>query len=123
MTTVTEPTPAEVADILDKAADHIDCVGWHQGYLYDEDAAETGERLEDCPVCAMGAINGAVYGVPRYPAKERDLSVLGMHAEDALKRFLKVLHVPLWNDEANRKKAEVVAALRDTAAGLRAEAA
>lgn len=123
MTTIA-PTTAEVADVLDKAADHLDRVGLTKCYLYDEDQADTGTPRTDCRVCAAGAINFAVHGMPSYSVtqvsdEQRELEVV---AEEALAAHLGLgsTTVPQWNDAKGRQKRQVVKAFRDTAASLRA---
>lgn len=121
---MTTPTSAEVADILDKAADHLNRVGWMQGYLYDEVQAEEKAR-QDCPACAVGAINTVVYGTPSYPIYEQQIRDTAVAAETVLAEHLGlgILTIPQWNDDAERTAEQVVQAFRDTAASLRAEAA
>lgn len=128
MTTFTEPTAAEVADVLDKAIAHIEAVGWHQGYLYDEGQAEDGTPVNECMVCAVGAINTAVYGRPNGDpfATDGQVAVVVL-AEEALKRHLNRDDdywdsVPAWNDYVNMTRQDVVDEIRDTATELRAEA-
>jgi hypothetical protein len=118
VTTIETPTSIQAADTLDKAADHIDRVGHHKGYLYDEKQAK-GSALEDCRVCAVGSILAAAYGKPRFPAEEPEENVTDL-AIDAL--IVTVGGpVPPWNDDPKRQKRQVVKALRDTAARLRDE--
>ena len=52
----------DIPSVLDRAADHIDRVGWHQGTLYDNSELS----LANCPVCALGAINVALHGEPTF---------------------------------------------------------
>lgn len=128
MTTAIEPTAAELADVLDKAATVIETNGWHRGYLYDEDRYEEGTALRDCPVCALGAINAAVCGSPLLGITgEHDIYsaiALADAAANAVARHLNVAASPRevawWNDELHRKQDDVVQAFRDTAANLRA---
>lgn len=124
MSTATEPTPAAIADILDKAADHLARVGLTKGYLYDEaQADEENTARKDCRVCAAGAINVAVHGVPSYSVtqvtdEQRELEI---RAEEELGEYLGLdnITVPQWNDDKDRTADEVIAAFRETAAGLR----
>lgn len=122
MSTATEPTSAAIADVLDKAAAHIDAVGWTQQDLYDlEQAVREDVMASKCRVCAIGAINTAVYGGPLYPVHETGLQAVAIGAENALKEHLALDNstIPLWNDAPGREADEVTKALRDTAAGLR----
>ncbi|MGW1492614.1 DUF6197 family protein [Streptomyces sp. NPDC002402] len=127
MSTALEPSPAAIADILDKAADHIDAVGWHQSYLYDADQAEAGTPLPECRVCILGAINVAATGTPRYGAAYRagdePLPLMVNFAQDAVARHLGSpgFDSAVWNDMGERTQDEVTQALRD-AANARREA-
>ena len=118
----TELSKTAVADILDKAADVIDRNGHHQGYLYDEAKADDGLLLQACPVDAVGAINTAVFGKPRWPAEDHAGSPLAQAATLALEETVGK-PVPGWNDEPGRTSDEVITALWDTAERLRKEAA
>lgn len=119
--TTTYPAPAEIADVLDKAADHIDAVGWMQGRLYDDAQADAGTPVDQCRVCLIGAMYAALQdGNPRFgfitTASQRAAA-----AEGALEDHLDG-PVITWNDDPNRTKDEVTAALRTTAANLRSAA-
>jgi hypothetical protein len=117
VTTAQQPKTLHAADILDKAAKHLQRVGHFKGYLYDERQAK-GTALESCRVCAIGAILVAAYGKPRYPAEEPlvggvgDLAILALteHVDEP---------VPSWNDASERTVDEITAAMRDTAKTLR----
>jgi hypothetical protein len=111
-----------VADLLDKAADVIDRNGHHQGYLYDETKADDGLLLQACPVDAVGAINTAVFGKPRWPAEDHAGSPLAQAATLALEETVGK-PVPGWNDEPGRTSDEVITALWETAERLRKETA
>jgi hypothetical protein len=118
---LTEPTTAEVADVLDKAIAHMDRVGHFKGYLYDEEQADNGTPLKDCPVCAWGAINFAVHGEPR-PAAEGTPAAyaLAQAAGDAVRANLELKGLlSEWSDAKGRQKRQVTKAFRDTAARLR----
>lgn len=120
MTTTTTNADA-VADVLDKAADHLDRVGHHKGYLYDETQAEDGTPLEECRVCAAGAILAAAWGTPRYPDRDPEINL----SDAALHELEEAIQQPIasWNDEEERQQEQVTEALRGTATRLRAEAA
>jgi hypothetical protein len=117
MTTAQQSKTLQAADVLDKAADHLERVGHHKGYLYDERQAK-GAAIESCRVCAVGAILVAAHGKPRYPDDEplvggiSDLAILALtdHVDGP---------VPTWNDEPDRTADEVVTAMRQTAKTLR----
>lgn len=111
---MSRPLP-EFADILDKAADHIDTVGWHQGRLYDD--AYT--PLTACPVCAMGAINTALFGTPKFPLDMRRADCETYEVADLLRPRIGNAELAEWNDEEGRTQDEVTALMRETAAELR----
>jgi hypothetical protein len=108
-----------VADILDKAANHIDTVGWHQGELYDRYQAI--ESASECRVCMLGAINVALHGDPKFPIGRKIAGETDAHDVAAyIERRLAVDDdMATWNDAEGRTQAEVTAALRETAAELR----
>lgn len=120
--TITAPSKTAVADILDKAADVIDRNGHHQGYLYDEAKADDGLLLQCCPVDAVGAINVAVFGKPRWPTEDHDGSPLAQAAALALEETVGK-PVPGWNDETGRTSDDVITNLWETAERLRKETA
>ncbi|QCX81169.1 hypothetical protein C9F11_37930 [Streptomyces sp. YIM 121038] len=122
MTTETKPRNTDVADALDRAADHIERYGWAQGALYDGRQAE-GAPTSECRVCAIGAINTAVYGSPSYPAYDSPHHDLALLAERWLRVYLQLdtVTLPEWNDALGRTQEQVVQAMRDTAKRLREE--
>jgi hypothetical protein len=55
--------PAEIADVLDKAADEIQRRGFIKGDLYDEAAVEANTAtMATCRVCAVGALQYVTTG-------------------------------------------------------------
>ncbi|MGW2920320.1 DUF6197 family protein [Streptomyces angustmyceticus] len=105
----------DIPAVYERAADHIDRVGWIQGNLYDRAG---GMPFNLCRVCAVGAINIALNGSPRFPS-------YGIDAHDVVQPLREALgceEMADWNDAPGRTQAEVTAALRDTAAALRTEA-
>lgn len=116
------PVPSEIAAILDRAADHIDAVGWWRGELYDHRQAATRPLLQ-CSVCAIGAINVALHGEPTFKMRLAGEDVLDAHSVAAfVEQRLKVDdEIATWNDRPGRTQGEVTAALRETAAELRAQ--
>lgn len=112
-------TLPELADVLDKAADHIDTVGWWQGSLY-EDASRP---VTACPVCAMGAINMALYGTPQFPLQARRENYETYLVADLLRPRIGYSELADWNDVEGRTQAEVTALMRETATELRGGAA
>jgi hypothetical protein len=119
VTALTEPTTAEIADLLDKAAEVIDCNGHCKRDLYDHKQAASGTRPENCRVDVIGAINIAAHGVPVYTGK----SLLTWRAEDALLAHIGEAAIVTWNDARGHGKREAARLLRDTAANLRTGAA
>lgn len=121
---VTAPSAADIAAVLDLAADHLDSVGWLQGASYDADQAEVGRPLEECRVSAYGAIQTAVYGKPRCGRECTDEQVeLVLDAWEALSDHLGNGVVSHWNDAPERTAGDVKATLRAAAKGLRGESA
>lgn len=112
-------TRPELADVLDKAADHIDTVGWWQGSLYND----TYKPVTARPVCAMGAINMALYGTPQFPPLARRENYETYQVADLLKPRIGNSELSDWNDAEGRTQAEVTALMRETAAELRRGAA
>ncbi|MEE6264968.1 MULTISPECIES: DUF6197 family protein [Streptomyces] len=112
----------DIPAILDRAADHIDRVGWHQGSLYD--STQSDEAVIDCRVCAIGAINVALHSTPNFPdvQAEADAHDIAAAVEEFLGLSSEGADLPDWNDADGRTQAEVTAALRDTADSLRTEA-
>lgn len=117
-TATDSPSKAAIADILDKAADVIKTNGHHKGYLYDEAQARTGISLARCRIDAVGAINIAVFGAPRWPSEEHQGSHL---AQAAVLAVQEDTGTPLaaWNDGPDRTALDVWDAFRSTAARLR----
>lgn len=119
MTTLTEPTTTEVADLCDKAADIIDTNGHCKRDLYDHKQAAGGTKPAGCRVDIIGALNIAAHGTPIYTGK----SLLTWRAEDAILARIPEAAIVTWNDARGRGKREAAKLLRDTAASLRKAAA
>jgi hypothetical protein len=115
--TTTFPTPAAQADVLDKAADHLDAHGWFQGSMYDSKQLVEGTPLGECRTDILGALKAAVLGEPRWAGSVDDLAVVDL-ALVALHQRLGMDAVA-WNDVDGRTVEEVIAAMRETAASLR----
>ncbi|MET8113724.1 DUF6197 family protein [Streptomyces prasinus] len=115
MSDTNEMSPVKVAEILDAAAAHIDRVGWLQEDYYAADLPPT-----DCRVCAMGAINVAMFGHP-FPPEDSHAYAVTCDLGDLVLEHLGVLGLDLaaWNDEPHRTQDDVTGALRETAAQLR----
>ncbi|KAB1146754.1 hypothetical protein F7R91_14335 [Streptomyces luteolifulvus] len=109
---------AEIADALDRAADHIDTVGWLQGDLYD-DYAQHGKPLAECRVCAMGALNMALHGTPMFPLNLQPDELTAHDVAALVEQRIAGSELADWNDSRGRTQAEVTALLRETAADLR----
>lgn len=133
---MTEPTTPE--EVIDAAAGIIERDGWYQGDLFPTGTGflrDTGyqERARTAPVCAMGAMYRAVYGVASRTA------VLGADKLDQAKSQLfnaahkkvhdtvvdmslvddglKVDSVPHFNDLATTTKEDVLLLLKRAAHG------
>jgi hypothetical protein len=106
-----------IADVLDLAAGHIDKFGWIQGDLWDV-VAEREKPPSECPVCAMGALNMALHGTPRFP-EVRPGDLAAHDVADYLERRLDGTELADWNDAPERTRDEVTRLFRETAAELR----
>lgn len=103
------------SEILEKAAAHMERVGLHKGYYFNQ--AHLGAR-EDAPCCALGAIGFAAGKFAgEFAAGAADHSA----AANALRRCLHRDRIDLWNDAHERTQAEVVAKLREAAELARKE--
>jgi hypothetical protein len=119
---------AEVAAVLDEAADVIVRNGWRQGGYF---APVAGLAHGECPVCLVGAIGVVVAGEPqqwRYAVEGR-AAVVAVHRylgfeEDRDPENLDYTldRVSLWNDDETTNDTLVVAVLRAAAATERAGA-
>ncbi|MEU8968065.1 hypothetical protein AB0D11_02110 [Streptomyces monashensis] len=109
---------AVIADFYDRAADHIEKVGWTQNDLWDV-AAGAEKPPSECPVCAWGALNVALHGTPRfrvdYQLGELTSNDVAVHVEHRLGG----VELADWNDDPARTQAEVTGLFRETAAELR----
>jgi hypothetical protein len=112
----------EIADVLDRAAAHIEKVGWLQGDLYD-DYTVPRKQLTECRVCAMGALNVALHGTPIFPLDLQPHEMTSHEIADIVRRRIDDVELADWNDAPQRSQDEVTALLRKTAAELREEAA
>ncbi|GAA1111839.1 DUF6197 family protein [Streptomyces javensis] len=116
------PSPAEIANLLDKALAVLTTNGWCQGdasTFHDIDQ-EHDEDLDpsQCRVCARGAINIAAEGDPR-PPTAYELSVLADAATATLAETLSVDDVTVWNDAEGRTSDQLHTAITRTIARLR----
>ncbi|HLT09644.1 MAG TPA: hypothetical protein VK028_02405 [Micromonosporaceae bacterium] len=119
MTAVTAPTSADIANVLDQAADHIETAGFHKKYLYSVRQYSTGLPIERCAVDLVGAINVAVHGTPRHVGG----SPLTWAAEQAVVTRTTAPSLAAWCDYPHASKTTALALLRDTADALRKETA
>lgn len=117
LATVTAPPDADIAAVLDLAADHITTVGYNKKYLYSTHQAETGLPLDKCSVDLIGAINVAVHGTPRHVGGDP----LTWAAEQALTARIDAPSLAAWCDSPGSGKTTALALLRDTADELRKE--
>ncbi len=97
------PTPDQVADLLDDAADLLERDGWAQGWLRDPDG-----RL--CAAGAMMAADVAGSENCRSPLVQAGLSA----ASDTIGGGLSFT-LPMWNDASDRTEQQVLDLLRTTA--------
>lgn len=109
----------EIAAVLDRAADHIDTVGWHRFALYDDEQS-VNTPPSRCRVCVLGAINVALHGTPLFALR---LAGTGMDTHGVAAYVERRLgsddEMATWNDMEGRTQDEVTAMLRETAAELR----
>lgn len=115
MSTVTAPSEADIAAILDLAANHIEKVGYCKKYLYNVRQAENGMPLDTCEVDVIGALNVAVHGTPRHVGGDP----LTWAAEQALAARVDAPSVATWCDYPGNGKQAALTLLRDAAARLR----
>ncbi|MEV4784079.1 hypothetical protein AB0K53_01245 [Streptomyces tuirus] len=115
MSTLTAPADADVAAVLDRAADHINKVGYCRKYLYSVRQAENGMPLDTCEVDVIGAINVAVHGTPRHVGGDP----LTWAAEKAIAARIEAPSVAAWCDYPGNGKQAALTLLRDTADDLR----
>ncbi|MFI0031308.1 hypothetical protein ACH4M8_18650 [Streptomyces albidoflavus] len=117
----TSPSNAtKVADLLERAAAHIDRVGWAQGDWYEE---TPDLQPKDSPVCADGALTVAAYGEPRGAGVHRKPDEFALHSA-AVTVLIRHIGEGLidWNDAEDRTKEQVVGAMRAAAAEQREQA-
>jgi hypothetical protein len=140
-------TPLETADLLDKAADHIERYGWTQDEFHTDDA-----KPMECPVCLRGGLSVAAGQHPMFSeepyenaahpvvyieddrelGEEDDASLAVIEtAQYWFAEHLKATGVELapgvpapdqiarWNDDERRTKGEVITELRACAARIR----
>ncbi|MFD6149420.1 MULTISPECIES: hypothetical protein [unclassified Streptomyces] len=108
--------PTQNASLLDRAAAHIERFGWTQGFLYD---TSSPRPLNQCPVCAVGAMYMASIGTPEPNSVDDELHALELAKPVEEHLGLNEGELPDWNDAPGRTKNEVAAALRATAVKLR----
>jgi hypothetical protein len=108
----------EVADVLDRAVAHIESVGWFQGDLYDN-YTDPRRPSNECPVCAIGALNVALHGTPRFPLERQPDGLDAHDVADIVKILIDDIDLADWNDAQGRTQKEVTALLREAAAELR----
>lgn len=116
---LTEPTTAEIADLIDKGADVIDTNGHCKRDLYDHKQAAGGTKPANCRVDLIGALNVAGHGTPVYDGR----SLLVWRAEQAILARIPEAAIVTWNDARGHGKREAAKLLRDTAASLREQVA
>ncbi|MEV0556313.1 hypothetical protein AB0I27_23025 [Streptomyces sp. NPDC050597] len=115
LTEPAEPTAADVAAVLDLAADHIETVGYCKRYLYSVRQASGGTALDRCQVDVIGAINVAVHGTPRHVGGDP----LTLLAEQAVEARIDAPSLAAWCDYPGNGKDAAIDLLRGTADALR----
>ncbi|WP_394436181.1 DUF6197 family protein [Streptomyces sp. SGAir0957] len=116
--TTTAHTRADVAAVLDLAADTIKANGFCKHYLYNTRQAAGGTDLDRCQVDAIGAINIAVHGTPRHVGGDP----LTHAAEQAVEARIDAPSLAAWCDYPGNGKQAAIDLLTSTADALRAEA-
>jgi hypothetical protein len=97
-----------VKEALQRAADHIETVGWTQRQAFDR---SDDRPLDACPACALGALDLACFA-PNY--REGSLEAY-REGVQLLRDATGAIAIPEWNDAPGRTKEEVVAAFRKAA--------
>jgi hypothetical protein len=115
VTTATEPTLLEIADVLDKARAHIVRYGFCKKYLYSTQQARAGLRIDRCAVDLDGAINVAVHGTPLHLGRDP----LTRAAVEAVLARTDAPSLATWCDYKGNGTARAIALLRDTEERLR----
>jgi hypothetical protein len=110
--TMTADLRTQAADLLDRAAQHIERYGWAQDCWY----VREPDRLPwESPACASGAVYLAA-GIDPYRfgphGGREDPTVL---ARSILAEYLDSTSVALWNDDWATTKNKVVTSLREAA--------
>ena len=121
-------TPAEVAAVLDAAAELIETKGWTRGaFARNAHGYSVSAREPDATCyCLEGALVQAIYC--RRIAQDRDAvdkevhRVLGREVRRLTRPKPRYVALSQWSD-SQRSPAPAIALLRDTAARVRAEAA
>lgn len=89
------------AQVLRKAADHIERVGLHKGTLYEDD-----QNRDSSPCCIIGALDWVEHDwMPTLSLLEHHLGTVA----------------PRWNDEDDQTTESVVRRLREVAAQVEVE--
>jgi hypothetical protein len=102
-----------IADVLNRAADHMEEVGFHKGdyfkkgpLYHHEDALVDKSKTEafDRPCCTLGALYFAASDLDEFHA-----------AKGVVEEVIRGRDVPHWNDMKSRRKEQVVRTLRAAA--------
>lgn len=97
------------SEILRKAADEIRRRGWHQG-----DYAADYVDLENCSVCALGALAAVEFGTP-VPPQIAPPAPYVRSAIWALEDVTDEAYIDKWNDDPERTVDEVLAKFEEAA--------
>lgn len=99
------------AEIIRKAADHIEQVGLHKGNMF-----KGGVMRDDVPCCTLGAfaiVTGEPFGEAGLEAEVAVVEALGLKPTEPGEFAHRPL--PAWNDRPSQRKGKLVAALRRAA--------
>lgn len=110
---MTAPT-LTAAEVCARAADEVERRGLHKGSFYPKGTGPID--FGTCPVCLWGALNYVMCGDPGGSGRP------GWLARDVDNLIIAELGHPRstdWSDAPGRTAAEVVAMLRDVAAGVK----
>jgi hypothetical protein len=117
MTTATQPTLTEIADVVDKVRSHIVRFGFCKKYLVSIGQFRSRVPLDRCAVDLDGAISVVVHGTPLHPVTPFTAAV-----EEAIAARIAAPSLAAWCSYKGNGKQQALNLLRDTAAQLRKEA-
>lgn len=118
---MTDPSDAQLADLIDRAANKLDDLGWTQSKLWEGSDGVEPQRYSSGAVCAVGALILAAGGIEEVDEQRRDVIMARDAIETILESEWDETDLAEWNDESTREKAEVIDVFRTTARSLRPE--